>query len=394
MVLSCICANAKEVLQDFPEYRIPNYTSVEEMQSLIGKTFFYYPSVARFSVSDHFLTGMFGDKPAWITFETVEGKTKKNKTFNKMDITVKVQPIETYKDNPAPSRIHFTYYSGEYNKKYSSYKNEFTYNELRLMDFDKWKEANSEIIGTVFTDPMVKSSYKVVDITLKNKYDLNTETERLGSYLTVENSLTGETDVFSSDNANTSCFGKDKSGKYHTYLSRVEKPSNPNIKFGETTTVESKDNKDVTKFSYVDNFINIIIYGDGRQFYFTLKNVSESTQKVIWDEAVFVDATGTSSKVMHNGVKYSQREASQPASTIIRGAAIDELACPITNVYYDETLKEWRTKSMYPDGDIHDIKQVQLMLPIQIKDVTNEYIFVFDLKWEYNYPERLNLEKE
>ncbi len=30
------------------------------------------------------------------------------------------------------------------------------------------------------------------------------------------------------------------------------------------------------------------------------------------------------------------------------------------------------------------------MLPIQIKDVINEYVFVFRVKWEYNYPEMIN----
>lgn len=33
-----------------------------------------------------------------------------------------------------------------------------------------------------------------------------------------------------------------------------------------------------------------------------------------------------------------------------------------------------------------------LMLPIQIKDVINEYVFVFDVNYVYNYPDRLNLE--
>ena len=47
---------------------------------------------------------------------------------------------------------------------------------------------------------------------------------------------------------------------------------------------------------------------------------------------------------------------------------------------------------MYPKQPALEGKQVSLMLPIQIKDVVNEYIFVFDLKYKYNHPERLNLE--
>ncbi len=390
-LLSFLFSSAKEVLQDYSEYRLPNFVTVEEMQSLIGNTYFYYPSFARYSVSDSFLTGMFGDNPAFVTFKTIEGKTKKGKPSNKMEIVVSIQPIETYKENPSPHDFRFTYYSGNYTKNYSSYNNEFTYEELRLMDFEKWKIDNSQELGACFSDPIVKHSYEVVDISLKNHYDSDKKLERLAKYFTVKNSETGELKTYYSESASHDCFSEDKSGRYHTYLLKVEKPSNPEIKFGETTIVESDETKDITKFSYADNFINIVIYGDREQFYFVLKNVSESTQKVIWDEAVFVDYNGSSSKIMHNGVKYSQRENSQPASTIIRGASINELACPIANVYYSETAKEWLTRSMYPTDGTKEEKQVQLMLPIQIKDVTNEYIFVFNLKWGYNHPERLNI---
>lgn len=325
------------------------------------------------------------------TFKSIDGRTKKGKDSNKMEICVSIQPINSYGPDPAPHEFNYTYYSGLYNKKYSKYKNEFTYNELRLMDYEKWKADNSTEIGTIFTDPIVKTTYKVTDVSLKNYFNDVDKKERLSKYLTVENSITGESKTFYAPHAAERCFNSDKAGKYHTYLSKVEKPSNSEVKFGETTTIQPEDSEGITKFSYKDNFIDIIIYGDDKQFYFTLKNVSETTQKVIWDEAVFVDFNGSSSKVMHNGVKYSQREAAQPASTIIRGASIEELACPIANVYYDENAKTWLTRTMYPLNESKDTRQVQLMLTIQIKDVINEYIFIFDLNWEYNHPERLNI---
>lgn len=388
VLLFAIAVKALPVLQDFPEYRIPNYVTVEEMQTLIGKTYFYYPSVTKFALinDDSFLTGMFGDEPADVTILSVEGKTKKDKPSNKMNITVSV------KSEKETKKIHFIYYSGDYDKKYSTNKNEFTYNELRLMELEKWKAANSSIIGTEFSDPLVKHTYKVVDIELKNAYNTDTRKKRLARYLVLESGLDGSRKTYSEKNAKDWCFSNDKSGRYHTYLAKVEKPSNPAVKFGETKIISADAKNGATKYSYVDNFIDILIYGTSEQFYFTLKNISSNTQKLIWDEAVFVDYNGTSSKIMHNGIKYSQKEASQPASTIIKGASIDELACPISNVYYSETSKEWRTKSMYPNAK--DTKQVQLMLPIQIKDVTNEYIFVFDLKYEFDHPERLNLPTE
>ena len=46
---------------------------------------------------------------------------------------------------------------------------------------------------------------------------------------------------------------------------------------------------------------------------------------------------------------------------------------------------------MYPSAPALSPGQLRLMLPIQIKEVINEYIFIFDVSYVYNHPERLNL---
>ena len=289
-------------------------------------------------------------------------------------------------------------YIGDYTGKIDDYyKNECLVNDLQFFMYDKWKVAHQAETGMEIKDPLVKGTYKVVDVKLdivKNRlYD-----DEIAKIYTVESPFTGEKKDYAASEVRTKCFEEDKSGRYQTYLSKVEKPSNPSIKFGKTTVIEG-DGKQATKFSYVDNFIDIVIFGDSEQFNFVLKNVSQNTQKLIWDDAVFVGIDGSTSKIMHSGIKYSERSASQPASTIIKGASLEDIACPVSNVYYDEGTtigyktygNGWKTKSMYPKTVSNDVKQVSLMLPIKIKDVENEYLFVFDVKYEYNHPERLNL---
>lgn len=373
-----ICFSAITVkAEDLERYRIPNYVTVEEFKALVGKTFLYYPHSQAYSSS---LGGLFGSELIPVTITSVDGKTKKDKPFNKMTLTF------SYGDKTKT----ITYYSGNYPKNAWSYKNEYDYKELTLMDYEKWQADNNEI-GKEFTNPIVKAKYTVTNVSLElyasNRYSISKSIEKM---YTIKNSDTGkEFKVKASDGAKAQ-FDEDKSGRYHTYLSKVEKPSNPAVKFGQTTTVAEDKSKGITKYSYKDNFIDIVIGGNASQFFFTLKNVSESTQKLIWDEAVYVDYKGTTSKVMHSGIKYSQKEASQAASTIIKGSSIEDIACPISNVRYSDVLKEWVTDSMYPSTPGNP-KQIQLMLPIQIKDVTNEYIFIFDIKYEYNYPERLTI---
>ena len=109
-----------------------------------------------------------------------------------------------------------------------------------------------------------------------------------------------------------------------------------------------------------------------------------------WNEAVFVDYDGSTSKIMHLGTKYSQKDGDQPASTVIKGAKIEDVAVPTVNVRYSDLLKDWVTDSMYPSDPGKEPGQLRLMLPIQLKEVINEYIFVFDVKYVFKYPERLN----
>lgn len=229
-------------------------------------------------------------------------------------------------------------------------------------------------VGRVYTHPRVKHSYKIIGIESNTKYiALNTNTNQR-RYCDINN-----TEKY--------IFNEDLSGNYVSILSKVEKPSNPAIRYGKTKTVES--NSDITQYSYVDNVIDILIVGDGEKFSFILKNISNNSIKIIWNEAVFVDFNGSTSKVMHSGIKYAQREGDQPATTIIKGAKIEDVAVPTCNIRYSSVLKEWVEDSMYPTRPNENPGQIRLMLPIQIKDVVNEYVFVFDVKYVYNHPEVL-----
>lgn len=250
--------------------------------------------------------------------------------------------------------------------------------------YDAANADDLNAIGTVFTNPKYTCTYTVINVENKKEeyYPYN-----VYKYYTVKNSIDGRTKEVKATNAKVEAFSGDDSGKFLAALTKVEKPSNSAVRYGKTTSVTDKG---ITKYSYEDNFIDILIFAGSTQFNFILKNISDNTLKVVWNEAVFVDVDGSTSKVMHSGIKYSQREADQPASTIIKGAKLEDLAAPTDKVYYSETLKEWTSKSLYANASQKAEGQtIKLMLPIQVKEVVNEYIFEFTLSYVYNHPEYL-----
>lgn len=386
-LLMCICQISFALGgEDISNYKLKEYNYVEEFQAAYMNKILTYVPITMEDINDLHVNYMrpqsgFGNELKMKRFlvTNITGKSKLNRDWQEMEWT-----IEEVDGN---ERKTFKVYSGNYPKYVSIYsESEYLFKNLQLFMLEGWKEDHKSEIGRVFENPMVKARYEVTDVYLSIEKDIVSES--LLKMYTVRNTITGETFHYNSERADFLCFKDDLSGSYYTYLARVEKPENPSVQYGNTTIIEDEGK---TKFSYKDNYIDIIIFGTSTKFFFTLKNVSENTLKLVWDEAVFVDYNGSTSRIMHNGIKYSEREASQPASTIIRGASLDDMICPTANVYWHEYRKEWDLHLIYPDKVSMETKQVQLMLPIQIKDVVNEYIFVFDIKYQYNHPERLNL---
>lgn len=259
---------------------------------------------------------------------------------------------------------------------------------------EPFNEFKTKIIGQKLSHEMVKDQYEIIDVYVGKPSDKNqngTGTIRLK----VKNVRTGVIKDVDYSMRDLEPFDDALKGSYKTALIKVEKPEDSGERYSDIKTIQDAR---VEKYSFVDDYISIIIYGDSEQFNFELKNISSTSIKIIWNEAAFVGLDGKSSKIMHVGTKFSQRESDQPATTIIKGAKIDDVATPTANVYYDEGVligyshlgSGWKTKSMLPkDYKGKDAGEIRLMLPIQIKDVINEYTFVFKVYYAYDHPELL-----
>lgn len=180
-------------------------------------------------------------------------------------------------------------------------------------------------------------------------------------------------------------------GIYKVGLQEVERPENVKERYGESKIVNFEE-EGQTKYRYEDDMIEIVWVAVSTQFSFSLKNKTDHSIKIIWDEAVYVDENGSSGRVMHAGVKYTDRNASQPPTVIVKNAKIDDLVCPTDNVYYvSGQYGGWHTKPLFPNSattqeDLNKLTQasvgkvVQILLPLQIEETVNEYIFTFKVE--------------
>jgi len=257
---------------------------------------------------------------------------------------------------------------------------------LPFLFIDDFNADKPNIIGKTFADSLVRGEYKIIDAKLEETP--NSLWKKNIVYSVSNEEINRSFKTFNLERVEE-YLAEDKSGNTCATLVRVEKPENPSERYGEIKTIKEDS---LTKFSFEDDLINIIIFCNTSQFQFLLTNKSQNSIKIIWDDAVIVDNSGMTSKVIHSGVKYIQRDAPQTASTIIRGASLNDIAVPSSNIRYSNFLEDWTIDPMFSLGYENKVRQLQLMLPIQIKDVINEYIFVFEVKYKFKHPERLKFD--
>ena len=138
-------------------------------------------------------------------------------------------------------------------------------------------------------------------------------------------------------------------------------------------------------FVYSDSVLSIVIMADYSDLCFIIKNNSNNSIKVYWNEASFVGTDGFTSKIMHSGIKYIEREKMQTPTTIIAGASLADCVVPINNV---ELLGgEWKERPLFDHTTpIYEAQYMKLMLPILVNGVMNEYLFTFKVCDEYTFP--------
>jgi hypothetical protein len=178
--------------------------------------------------------------------------------------------------------------------------------------------------------------------------------------------------------------------RYDIGLKEVERPSDAKKRYGEPKIVRFEE-EGKTKYSFDDGMLKIVWLPTSSQFGFFLTNKTSHSIRIIWDEAVYVDESGMSKRVMHSGVKYTDRNSPQPPTTVVRGATISDIVLPTDNVYYVRgRYGGWRELPLLPNKGTHKPeienkaknvvgKNIQVLLPIKIEDVVNEYVFVFSI---------------
>lgn len=197
--------------------------------------------------------------------------------------------------------------------------------------------------------------------------------------------------------------------KYDFGLAHVRRSGNADSKYGEKAITEGGKGNSKGYF-FEDKVVKILWTPSARDIDFTITNKTDSSIQIVWDEAAYVDENNKSHRVIHSGVKFNDRNTSQPPSVIAAKGSLDDNISFADSWYfvtYDEqTIYKpmgWNQNPMFPDyqnrgstilvigGKPQETnfpnqvksyigKQIKVVLPIKVLNEITEYTFIFDIK--------------
>lgn len=190
------------------------------------------------------------------------------------------------------------------------------------------------------------------------------------------------------------------SASYTIPLSKVERPKEASTRYGQPKIDTHPSEK--YKYIFEDNMVRVLWLVDGINISFSIQNKTDQSIKIPWDEAAFVDEKSKSHRVIHSGVIYKDRAKPQAPSIIARKAFLEDFVYPSDYLYWKEgsgySEGRWENKPLFVSLDYHGTytkgnyptfesfeqaaksnvgKSIQVLLPLQIEDVINDYIFTF-----------------
>jgi hypothetical protein len=108
-------------------------------------------------------------------------------------------------------------------------------------------------------------------------------------------------------------------------------------------------NKDLSSL-YEDEQVKFLFVISRTDVNFVLTNKTDKNIKLIWDETVFIDNSGTSHKVFHNGIKFNEKENSLPPSIIIKGGNLVDIIAPSDYAFFESgRYGGWRQLPIIPE---------------------------------------------
>lgn len=142
--------------------------------------------------------------------------------------------------------------------------------------------------------------------------------------------------------------------------------------------LKPKENKSL---SFEDKNIRVSFTISKRAIQFHLENQTEEPIKLDWNQVSYIDVLGESHRVMHEGVKYTDKDKHQPPTIIPPTAKASDSVFPTDHVYYSSgRYGGWNETNMFPEAPLakqYKGKKFGVFMPMEVNGKIINYFFSF-----------------
>jgi hypothetical protein len=132
-----------------------------------------------------------------------------------------------------------------------------------------------------------------------------------------------------------------------------------------------------------DTTIAVSFTVDDQSIQMRLTNLRDHEVKVLWDQAQFTDVNMQTSRLMHSGVHFQDRNNPIPDQVVPPRAAVQEGVFPINRVFFSQQKKAYETKPLFPvdtEAGAHlKGKTVNMFIPMEVDRAIIPYNFKFEI---------------
>lgn len=157
-------------------------------------------------------------------------------------------------------------------------------------------------------------------------------------------------------------------------LVSVDRSATAEAHFGPAEAIQP----DESKYRFGDSLVEAVFSVGFDRVEFEIANKSESSIRVAWDEAAFIGVDGTTSPVIHKGIRFMEMHSPKAPSVIPKGQLLRDFAVPTNNVSFVKSsygAGSWNVRKLLPDTVPGS--KFALMLPLDADGETHEYTFWF-----------------
>jgi len=140
--------------------------------------------------------------------------------------------------------------------------------------------------------------------------------------------------------------------------------------------------------SFEDDWVLVDWVPTSKHLSFSLTNRSASAISIIWDDTRYVDEEGEQHRVVHEGVKYSERNEPQPVTVVLQDETVFDYVFPSDHfrvdwpsVYerplFEETHLADNPSRLQKKARTYVGKSVAVRLRLLVDETAGDYVFMF-----------------